>query len=194
MTTDLEQSHAPIAVVPEDAPRLVALMGEYADVDGVMLAARRVRDEGYTIWDVHSPFPIHGIDKAMGIRATILPWIVLGAGLTGMITGLGLTIWTMSVDYPYLISGKPLNSLPAWIPIVFELTILLGALAAVFGMLMLNKLPMLYNPLLNHDRFRRVTDDRFFLVIDCRDPKFDLRQTKILLESTNPAMIERIED
>ena len=194
MTTDLEQSHAPIAAMPEDAPRLVALMGEYADVDGVMLAARRVRDEGYTIWDVHSPFPIHGIDKAMGIRATILPWIVLGAGLTGMITGLGLTIWTMSVDYPYLISGKPLNSLPAWIPIVFELTILLGALAAVFGMLMLNKLPMLYNPLLNHDRFRRVTDDRFFLVIDCRDPKFDLRQTKILLESTNPAMIERIED
>src|SRR5690606_33031943 len=135
---------------------LVALMAEYKDVDSVMRAARKVRDAGYRIWDVHSPFPIHGIDKAMGIRATLLPWIVLGGGLTGLVTGVGLTVWTMAVDYPFMISGKPYNSFPAWVPVIFELTILFSSLAAVFGMLLLNRLPMLYNPLLNHERFRRV--------------------------------------
>ncbi len=194
MTTEVETAHDPVSVPEEDLPRLVALMAEYKDVDGVVNAARRVREAGYKVWDVHSPFPIHGIDKAMGIRATFLPWIVLGGGLTGMAGGLGLTIWTMSVDYTYMISGKPFNSLPAWIPVVFELTILLASLAAVFGMLMLNKLPMLYNPLLNHDRFRRVTDDRFFLVIDVQDPRFDETETRRLLEATEPVVIERVED
>jgi hypothetical protein len=194
MTTEVETAHDPVAMPEEDMPRLVALMAEYKDVDSVMVAARRVRDAGYTVWDVHSPFPIHGIDKAMGIRPTILPWIVLGAGLTGLVTGIGLTVWTMTIGYPYLISGKPYNSFPAWVPVIFELTILFSALAAVFGMLMLNKLPMLYNPLLNHPRFRRVTDDRFFLVIDVQDERFDETETLRLLEATDPVVVERVED
>ncbi len=189
-----QTAHDSVSVPEEDLPRLVALMAEYTDVDGVMRAARAVRDAGYKIWDVHSPFPIHGIDKAMGIRATVLPWIVLGAGLTGMIAGIGLTVWTMSIDYPYMISGKPYNSMPAWIPVIFELTILCGALAAVFGMLMLNKLPMLYNPLLNHDNFRKVTDDRFFLIVDVRDERFEERETRLLLQATDPVQVERVED
>lgn len=194
MTTEVDERRHSVDVPEVDTPRLIALMAEFRDVDSVMNAARRVRDAGYTVWDVHTPFPIHGIDKAMGLRPTILPWLVLGGGLTGMVAGLGLTIWTMGYDYPFLISGKPYNSLPAWIPVVFELTILFSALTAVFGMLGLNKLPMLYNPLLCNERFRRVTDDRFFVLIDCNDPKFDENATRELLESLEPVAIERVED
>lgn len=194
MTTEVDERRHSVDLPEVDTPRLLALMAEFKDVDGVMLAARKVRNAGYTIWDVHSPFPIHGIDKAMGIQATILPWLVLGGGLVGLVSGLALTIWTMAIDYPYLISGKPLNSLPAFIPVVFELTILVAALTAVFGMLGLNKLPMLFNPLLCNERFRRVTDDRFFVLIDCNDPKFDEAATQALLESTDPVLVERVED
>lgn len=175
-------------------PEMVALMAEFADVQSVTLAAQRIRDEGFRRWDVHSPFPIHGMDTAMGIRNTILPWLVLGGGLTGLVTGIGMQIFMNSIDYPYYISGKPMLSMPAFIPVIFELTILLSALTAVFGMLLLNRLPMLYNPLLKHERFRRVTSDRFFIVIDSSDPKFNEAATTQLLTSLGASSVERVED
>jgi hypothetical protein len=131
----------------------VALLAEFADVDGVMTAARGLRDAGFRNWDVHSPFPIHGIDAAMGIRPTRLPWMALIGGITGLFAGLLLAWWTNAVDYTFLISGKPRFSLPANIPVIFETTVLFAALATVFGMLLLNRLPTLYNPLLNAQRF-----------------------------------------
>jgi hypothetical protein len=175
-------------------PEMVAVMAEFTDVQTVTLAAQRIRDDGYTQWDVHSPFPIHGMDSAMGIRGTILPWLVLGAGLTGMALGLLMQWYMNAYDYQYFISGKPLMSLPAFIPVMFEMTILFAALAAVFGMLLLNRLPMLYNPLLKHRRFRRVTSDRFFIVIGSADPKFDEAHTTRLLQSLGASAIERVED
>ncbi|HMO25850.1 MAG TPA: DUF3341 domain-containing protein [Tepidisphaeraceae bacterium] len=189
----------------EQTRQLVGYMAEFDNVDDLLAAARTVRDAGYSKWDVHSPFPIHGIDAAMGVKMTILPWIVLGGGLTGLLGGLLLTYWANAADYTlpflrnlepyqYLISGKPVWSLPANIPVIFETTVLLAAFGAVFGMLLLNKLPMLHNPLFNSERFRRVTDDRFFVVIEAADPRFDTAGTAQLLESLRPLSIERVED
>jgi hypothetical protein len=197
----VEVTEQPIGspVVAENV--LAGYMAEFDTVEGVVTAAEKVRDAGYQRWDVHSPFPIHGIDGAMGIKPTILPWIVLGMGLTGLAAGIGLELFTNSFQhndvlpgYPFLISGKPLVSFPAFVPVFFETTVLLSAFGAVFGMLGLNKLPMLYNPLFNSERFRRVTDDRFFIVIDSADPKFDPDATMDLMESLKPLSIERVED
>jgi hypothetical protein len=175
-------------------PILAGLLAQFDTVDDVVSAARRVRQAGYSNWDVHSPFPIHGIDAVIGRPPTILPWIVLAGGLVGLVAGLGLQIFTNAFDYPFLISGKPFLSLPAFVPVIFECTILGAALSAVFGMLGLNRLPMLYNPLFNSDRFRRVTSDRFFIFIDAADPRFIESATAEFLASLNPAAIEKVED
>ena len=173
---------------------LAGYLAEFDTVEGILDAAEKVRDAGYRRWDVHTPFPIHGMDDAMGVRPTILPWLVLCGGLTGLLGGLALEYFTMAVDYPFFISGKPLFSLPAFIPVIFECTIAGAAFTAVFGMLVLNKLPMLYNPLFKSERFRRATSDRFFIAIDATDPLFDERDTLKLLESLKPTAIERFED
>lgn len=181
----------------------VAVFAEFDDVTAAAHAANAVRRAGYTKFDLHSPFPIHGIERYVGIRMTILPWIVLCGGLTGLTTATFLTHWTMAGYFPalsnfsgydFLISGKPFLSTPAFIPPMFELTILFSAFAAVFGMLFLNGLPMHYNPLLRNHRFKRVTDDRFFLVIETSDPKYDEAETIRLLRSTHPIALERVED
>src|SRR5262245_50901851 len=106
---------------PPMTPALAGLLAQFEDVDSVMSAARHLRDAGYSRWDVHSPCPIHGMDEAMGIRPTILPWLVLVAGLMGLVGGLLLQWYTNAFDYPFYVSGKPLISLPAWIPVMFEL-------------------------------------------------------------------------
>ena len=175
-------------------PALAGLLAEFQDVDSVLHAARHVRDAGFFRWDVHTPFPVHGMDEAMGIRPTILPWLVLGAGLTGAATGLALQWFTNAFDYPFLVSGKPFMSMPAWIPVTFELTVLFAALAAVFGMLLLNQLPHLYNPLFKNERFRRVTDDRFFIVLDAADPKFDPENAEQMLRDLGATAVEWIEE
>jgi hypothetical protein len=180
--------------VVEEKVELIGLLAEYTNIDQILKAARAVRRAGYLRWDVHSPFPIHGIDYAMGIKPTILPWIVLVAGLIGLGGAILLQWWCNAFDYPFLISGKPLWSFPANVPIMFELTVLCASYTAVFGMLGLNHLPRLYNPLFKHERFRRATDDRFFVVIDASDPKFDEAQTTQLLLDAGAAAVERVED
>ena len=196
MSTLMEQEHeADEMIVGEADPvELVGLLAEFETVDGVLAAAAKVHQAGFTRWDVHSPFPIHGIDHVMGIRPTILPWLVLGGGLSGLVGGVGLQWFCNAFAYPLIISGKPFWSLPANIPVAFECTILLPALTAVFGMLALNKLPMLYNPLFKSERFRRVTDDRFFVVIDASDRKFDEHSTTELLQEAGAVAVERVED
>jgi hypothetical protein len=189
-------------------PQVVGLCAEYADVTSVMHAAEKVRDAGFKYWDVHSPFPIHGIDSAMGTKATILPWLVLAGGVTGFFSGIFMTAWINAFElrppwpfdwvnfqgYQFLISGKPLWSMPADIPVIFECTVLFSAFTAVFGMLLLNKLPMLYNPLFKLANFRRATDDRFFIVLDAGDPKYEEAKSIELLKSTKPLKIDTVED
>ena len=195
MSTVIEQDADPVLTTVEpETVELVGLLAEFKDVDSVVDAAAQVRRAGFTRWDVHSPFPIHGIDPVMGIRPTVLPWLVLGGGLFGLFGGLWLQWYTNAYDYPVLISGKPLWSLPANIPVIFECTVLIASITAVFGMLALNRLPTLYSPLFKSERFRRVTNDRFFIVVDASDARFDEQRTTDLLQQAGAVAIERVED
>ncbi len=192
---------------PNDHPRtgeVFGLMAEFETPAQIMHAARAVHDAGYKVWDCHTPFPVHGLDKAMGVKPTILPVLVFACGSVGLALGFllqwftnasSLEAWFFGIvrGYEYMISGKPMVSLPAWIPVMFELTILLSALATVGLMMVLNGLPRLSHPLFKSVRFARVTDDRFFVVIEARDPKFDPSATQSLLETLNPSSIEVLE-
>ncbi|MBL8862942.1 MAG: DUF3341 domain-containing protein [Planctomycetes bacterium] len=170
--------------------RLHALVAEFDDVASITSAARRARESGYTRFEVYSPFPIHGIERAMGLRATRLPWLVLGAGLTGLACAFLLQWWTNAVDYPFRISGKPLFGVPANVPIAFEVTVLFAAFTAFFGMLILNRLPQHHHPIFESERFRRATDDGFFLAIEADDPRFEPRLTRGFLDGLAPRSIE----
>ncbi|HMJ14005.1 MAG TPA: quinol:electron acceptor oxidoreductase subunit ActD [Polyangiaceae bacterium] len=184
--TDIETEAA-----PEDAP-LHGVLAEYDTPHDLKKAAAQVRDAGYRDWDTFTPFPIHGMEKAMGIEMTKLPWIVFIGGLTGLATAILLQWWTNAFDYPWVISGKPIFSLPANIPIAFELTVLFSVFSCLGGMLMLNRLPHPSHPLDLKRRFARVTDDKFFLLIQASDPKFDEGTTRNLLDGTHPVFIEDV--
>jgi hypothetical protein len=175
-------------------PPIYGLLAEYDSVRDVFRACERVRDAGYTQWDSHTPFPVHNLDKAMGLKPTILPWIVLAMGLTGACAGFGLQWWVSEFAYPVVISGKPLFSWPAFIPITFEIMVLLSALGCVFGMLGLIKLPQLYHSLFNSDRFEAFSDDKFFISIEAVDPKFDIEATASLLKELGATHVETVQE
>jgi hypothetical protein len=176
----------------ERTKAVAGVMAEFDNAPALLKAAASVRDAGYTKWDAHTPYPVHGLDKAMGIRRTPLPWLVFIAGATGAAVGVGLQWFTNAFDYPLLVSGKPFFSLPACIPVVFELTILFAAIAAVLGMLGLNRLPELYHALFTRSRFRRASDDRYFIWIEASDPKYGGAET--LLRAQGAAAVETVED
>jgi hypothetical protein len=180
--------------VSKQRDRFYGLLTEFSDARDLVAACRQVRDAGYRHWDAHTPFPLHGMDEAMGIRGTKLPFIVLGGGLTGLCLALLMIWWMNGVDYPFVISGKPLFGLPAAIPITFELTVLLSALSTFFGMWLSNGLPRLSHPLFSNERFRRATADRFFIVIEARDPSFDRTKTREFLASLGGTVVEEIHD
>jgi len=175
-------------------PKVFGLLAEYETPADLYHACEKVRDAGYALWDAHSPFPVHGLDRAMGIRPSLVPWTLAVMGYSGAGVGFLLQWWTSAIDYPIIISAKPYNSYQAWVPVTFELGILLGSFGAVFGMLGLNKLPQLYHSLFNSKRFERATDDKFFIAIEARDPRFDPEETRALLESTGAIAVEEVED
>jgi hypothetical protein len=175
-------------------PRTFGLLAEYETAADLYHACERVRDAGYAAWDAHTPFPVHGLDKAMGLRPSIVPYIVAVMGFSGAGLGFLMQYWMSAVDYPLIISAKPFNSYPAWVPVTFELGILLGSFGAVFGMLGLNKLPQYYHSVFNSSRFPKFSDDRFFISIEARDPKYDLERTRKLLETTGAVAVEEVED
>lgn len=170
------------------------LLAEYDTAAAVYHACEQVRDAGYKVWDSHTPFAVHNLDKAMGLPPSVLPWIVFVMGMTGASLAMLLQWWTSTIDYPIIIAGKPYFSWQAYVPVTFELGILFSAFGAVFGMLGLNRLPMWYHSLFNSDRFARVTDDKFFIAIEARDPKYDPQKTRELLERTGAVHIEEVED
>lgn len=174
--------------------KLYGIMAEFDTPTELVDAARRVRDAGYTKTDAFSPFPIHEIDEALGIRRSILPFLVFGGGVLGLLAGLGLQYYTHVIDYPIIVGGRPHFSLPAFIPPAYELTILFAAFTAVFGMLFLNGLPMPYHPVFNVPRFALASRDKFFLLIESRDPKFDYEETRRFMESLNPQEVFDVEE
>jgi Protein of unknown function (DUF3341) len=157
---------------------------EYPSAAALYEAAKMVRDAGFKRWDVHSPFPIHGMDEAMGLKKSWLSGWVLFGGVSGLLTAIIVEFGPSSFLFPLNVHGKPTNfmTVPAFFPIMFELTVLFGAFAAFFAVLIMNGLPRPHHPLFNWERFRRVSNDGFFLVIEARDPRFAEVEARELLE------------
>ncbi|MFL6526756.1 MAG: DUF3341 domain-containing protein [Chthoniobacterales bacterium] len=157
---------------------------EFPSAAALYEAAKRVRDAGFKRWDVHSPFPIHGMDDAMGLGKSWLSTPVLIGGITGLLTAAILEFGPSSILYPLIVHGKPRNfwTVPAFFPIMFELTILFSAFSAFFSVLLMNGLPRWYHPVFNWDRFKKVTNDGFFIIIEARDPRFTEMEARQLLE------------
>src|ERR687894_1323867 len=163
------------------------LMAEFETPTDVVAAARRVHEEGYRRVDAYSPYPIEALSEAIGVHSTKMPLIVLIGGIVGGLAGYLLQYYTHVIDYPLNVGGKPFHSWPAFIPITFETTVLGAALSAVFGMLALNGLPEPYHPVFNTPNFALATRDRFFLMIESRDPKFDRAATADFLRGLEGA-------
>ena len=172
----------------------VMCLAEFSTPGQVMHAAEAVRDKGFKRWDVHTPFPVHGMDKAMGLGDSHLGWIVLIIGLLGCIGGFTMMWWMNGVDYPIIVGGKPGFTPPSMIPIMFECTVLLAGFGAVFGMLGLNQLPRHHHPVFYSDRFQKASDDRFFISIEANDPKFDPTETVSFLESLSSENVELLHE
>ena len=170
------------------------VMGEFAQPAEIVSAARLARAAGYRYVSAYSPFPIEGLSEALGLSRTSVPLITLIGGLLGGMGGFGLQYWCSAISYPMNIGGRPLNSWPAFIPVTFELTILGASLAAVFGMLALNKLPQPHHPVFNVARFAHASTDRFFLCIESRDPKFNLADTSRFLQGLNAEHVTEVQD
>ena len=175
--------------LPEGTP-CFGVLAQFRDPQALTRACQAVRDAGFTKWDAHSPFPVHGLEGAMGLKRSILPLIIFVAAMLGAVGALALQGWTSAVDYPLVISGKPLFSLQAFVPIIFELAVLCGALAAVFGMLGLNQLPALYHPLFASRAFEKASDDGFFISIEAWDPKFDVDRNATFLRELGATHVE----
>ena len=169
-------------------------MAEFENEHDLLHAAEKVRDAGYTKTDAFTPFPVHGIDHALGIKPTILPFIVLCAGLTGLFTALLMQWWMNGVDYKYIISGKPFGITPASIPVSFELTILFSAFTSVLGMLALNGLPRFSNPVFTNAKFDRATNDRFFLYVDATDKYYNRESVRELLSSVHANSLDEVSE
>lgn len=169
------------------------LIAEFPTAASIFHACEKVRDAGFVQWDAHTPFPVHGLDGAMGIKKTILPWIVLAMALAGGAGGFLLQTWIHVWEYPLVFSGKPFWSWPAFVPVTFELSVLGGAAGAVFGMLHLCRLPRYYHPVFRSKQMQRATDDKFFISIEAEDPKFDETATPELMKKLGATHIELVE-
>jgi hypothetical protein len=170
------------------------LLAEFNTPGEVLHAAEALRDAGYTQFDSHSPFPIHGMDAAMGLKDSKLGLIVFPVAMAGTALAFLMMWWMNGVDYPLVIGGKPPYSLPSQIPIMFELTILLSAFATVFGMFQLNRLPRHHHPIFNSERFRSFSDDKFFVSVESSDPMWNIEKTRALLEKAHAANVELVYD
>jgi len=178
-------------------------LAEYDTPNALAGAAMKVRDAGYKAWDCHTPYPMHGLDEAMGLKPTRIGIISFIFGLSGV--GLAVLMiqymnaWQLNFlnigwGYPIVVGGKPPGAFPSMVPIMFELGILLTGFATLFGLLHLIKLPRHNHPIFASDRFEAATDDKFFISIEAGDQKFDLERTKALLESTSPTHVELVEE
>jgi len=171
---------------------LYGLGAEFSSAAALLEAAKKIYAHGFKKWDVYSPFPIHGMDHAMGFKRSRVSLFSLIGGFTGLTTGFVLIYYTSALNYPLIVQGKPYFSLEPSLPIFFELTILLTAFGTILGLLLLTLLPRLHHPVFNWDRFQRATDDGFFLVLEVADPKFDPTASRQLLQGMGGTHITEI--
>lgn len=176
------------------ASELFGYVAEFGSATDLYHAAEKVRDAGFRRWDVHTPYPVHGMDRAMGLGKSWLSALVLGGGITGALTALVLQFFTQVALYPTVVQDKPTNlfTIPAFFPVTFELTILLSAFATVFGLFAIIMLPRWNHPLFNSPLFSKFSNDGFLLVIEARDPKFKKEKTKELLADIGAGKIEEV--
>ena len=171
---------------------LFGLGAEFPSAASLLEAAKKIYAHGFKKWDVYSPFPIHGMDHAMGFKRSRVSLFSLIGGFTGLTTAFVLIYYTSALNYPLIVQGKPYFALEPSLPIFFELTILLTAFGTILGLLLLTLLPRLHHPVFNWDRFQRATDDGFFLVLEVTDPKFDPIASRQLLQGMGGAHITEI--
>jgi hypothetical protein len=173
---------------------LYGLLAEFNTPTELIAAARKTREAGYSKTDAFSPFPIHEMDEALGIKRSILSFLIFGGGLLGLLGGLGMQVYLMGVEYPLNVGGRPFLSWPSFIPITFECTILLASATAVFGMLFLNGLPQPYHPVFNVPRFALASREKFFLVIETADPNFKYEETSGFMHSLHPQEVYDVDE
>lgn len=171
-----------------------AVAGTFAGPDELLSAIRRLREAGYSKLEAFTPFPIHGIDEALGDKRSPLGYIVFCGGATGFLFGIVLQWWTSAVDYNITIGGKPLFWFPSSIPVIFESTVLFSAFTAVFGMIALNGLPRFYHPIFGYSKAKAITDDGFVLVVKAGDDKFDAASVCAGLSAAGASAVEVIEE
>src|SRR5205814_3157701 len=169
-------------------------MAEFDDHEQVLAAAKRAYAEGYRRMDAYSPFPVKGLAEALGHERTAVPLITLLGGMAGGLGAYFMQWYSMGPLYPLNVGGRPLNSWPNFIPVTFELTVLIAALSALTAMLVLNRLPEPHHPVFNVPEFRRASIDRFFICIEASDPKFDRKTTWKFLESLEPCSLNEVPD
>ena len=177
----------------ESTQKLHGLMAEFDDPEKLVAAAEATRDAGYARMNCYSPYPVPGAWEAMGHKSPMSKLVLL-AGITGCLGGFGFIVWTQVIDYPWNIGGRPTFSWPAFIPPTFETTILFAGLTAAFGMLLVNGLPKPYHPVFNVASFARASKDRYFLVIEAEDPKFDPAATSSFLQGLGPIEVNEVEE
>lgn len=190
----VRKSKSSMGIYESDADGVYGMLAEFKNPAELLHAAEDIHQAGYVHFDTHSPFPIHGMDKAMGLGNSKVGYITLLGGITGLSLATWLQWWTSAVDYPLNISGKPFFSIEPSVPVMFELTVLFSALATVAGMLALNGLPRPYNPVFYSKNFSRVTDDAFMVNIAASDPQFDRAKTEAFLKELGGTNIELIYD
>ena len=186
----------PVSQSPSDHrhhPPLYGVMAEFEGPNELVHAARRTYEAGYRRINGYSPYPIEELSEAIGFTHTSLPLIVFIGGVVGGIGGFLMQYWIEVINYPINVGGKPYNSWPAFIPITFECTVLVAAFSAVLGMLVLNKLPQPYHPVFNAPNFAFATRDKFFLVVEANDPKYDHDRVAELLKSLNAQEVIDVE-
>ncbi len=174
---------------------LHGLGAEFPTASSLLNAAKKVQALGFRRWDVYSPFPVHGMDHAMGFKRSRVSLFSLIGGFIGLGTAFALIYYTSALNYPLITQGKPYFALEPSLPIFFELTILLTAFGTVLGLLLLTLLPRFHHPVFNWDRFQRVTDDGFFIVLEAADPQFSNEASrKVLLEIGGTHIAEIFQD
>jgi len=178
---------------PTLPPAIYGLMAEFDAPRDLVEAAKRTYAAGYRKIDTFSPYPVEEAWEAIGHHDRRLSAIVLAGGITGLLTGFALQQWVSQIAYPINIAGKPLNSWPMFVPVMFELTILFAALTAVIGMIVLNGLPQPYHPAFNVAHFERASRDKFFLLVESKDPKFDRQATADFLKGLNASEVSEVE-